>query len=545
MMRVAIYARFSSDLQNERSIDDQVRLCRQLVDSKGWEVAEIYADYAISGSHLRSRPNAVRLLDDAKAGRFDIVVAEALDRLSRDQEDTAAIHKRLNFAGVKIVTISEGEVSEMHVGLASTMSAMFLKGLATKIRRGQEGLALKGFAPGGLGYGYKVKREFDAKGELIRGLREIDQEQAAVIRRIFAEAGTGRSARAIAGDLNRDGIAAPFGGIWRASAINGNRARGTGVLWNQAYIGLLVYNRVTMVKDPDTGKRISRVNPTDKWVVTEVPAWRIVDDEAWDAVQGIKKATAGMAVHKTRRPKHLLSGLIFCACCGGAYTIKSKDQLSCVNHREAGACDNGRTIRIADIQRRVLGAIQEKLLDPDRITQAIKEYRIERKRDAAGRAKRQSELMKRIEAADREISNLVEAIAQAGLIPVFSDRLKKAQKDKALAEAELNAQSSDDNVVELHPAAINAYRQAVSDLETILAGDAQARQEAMQVIRPLIQRIEVNPEEKKGATSLKLYGALPKMLGLGNRRPGQPVRTVMMVAGEGVVQHSPTIVIAC
>src|SRR5271167_2698787 len=115
-VRAAIYARYSSDLQSAASIDDQLRLCRERLAREGWTLAETYADRAISGA-TAFRPEYQRLLDDARRGRFDVVLAEALDRLSRDQEDVAALHKALSFWGIAIVTVAEGEINEMHVGL--------------------------------------------------------------------------------------------------------------------------------------------------------------------------------------------------------------------------------------------------------------------------------------------------------------------------------------------------------------------------------------------------------------------------------------------
>ena len=96
--------------------------------------------------------------------------------------------------------------------------------------------------------------------------------------RIFREFAVGRSARAIAADLNKECIPSPFGGAWGASTINGNLKRRSGFLYNEIYIGLLVFNRIKMVKDPETGKRISRPNPPETWQVMEVSHLRIVDD---------------------------------------------------------------------------------------------------------------------------------------------------------------------------------------------------------------------------------------------------------------------------
>ena len=91
-MRAVIYARYSSENQREASIEDQVRDCKALIERQGWMLAATYSDHAISGS-VRMRAGYQKLLEDARAGQFQVVIAEALDRLSRDQEDIAALYK--------------------------------------------------------------------------------------------------------------------------------------------------------------------------------------------------------------------------------------------------------------------------------------------------------------------------------------------------------------------------------------------------------------------------------------------------------------------
>lgn len=119
MSNVALYARYSSDVQNPQSIDDQFNLCRQFSERKGWKVVGYCRDEAISGASIRSRERIARLLEDAQAGRFDILCAEALDRISCDQEDMAHIYKALRFRRVALHTVSEGLTDEMHI-LAET-----------------------------------------------------------------------------------------------------------------------------------------------------------------------------------------------------------------------------------------------------------------------------------------------------------------------------------------------------------------------------------------------------------------------------------------
>ena len=127
MTRAALYARYSSDQQRAASIDDQFRVCREHAERHGWTVAGGYRDAAASGASVILRPGLQALLEDARRGAFDVMVAVALDRVSRDQADVAALYKHLQLAGVMIVTLAEGEISELHVGLKGTMNALYLK----------------------------------------------------------------------------------------------------------------------------------------------------------------------------------------------------------------------------------------------------------------------------------------------------------------------------------------------------------------------------------------------------------------------------------
>ncbi len=122
-----------------------------------------------------------------------------MDRLSRDQEDIAGLFKRMAYSDVKIVTLSEGEVTHLHVGLKGTMNALFLKDLADKTRRGQRGRVELGKSGGG-------------NGEPVPGDRTINEFKADVIRRIFRDYAAGKSAKRIAFELNKETIPAPGGG---------------------------------------------------------------------------------------------------------------------------------------------------------------------------------------------------------------------------------------------------------------------------------------------------------------------------------------------
>ncbi|KYB45799.1 DNA resolvase [Brucella anthropi] len=284
MTRVAIYARYSSDNQREASIEDQFRICREQAKRDGWTIVGTYKDASLSGASMILRPGIQALLQDAQSGRFDVILAEALDRVSRDQADIATLYKHLKFAGVPIVTLAEGEINELHVGLKGTMNALFLKDLAAKTHRGIRGRVEGGKSGGGLCYGYKVVKQLDGRGEPVRGDREIDMQEANTIRRIFQDFADGVGPRTIARTLNEEGVPGPDGRPWSDTTIRGHVKRGTGLINNELYIGKLIWNRQRYIKDPSTGKRVSRLNPQSEWIITEVPELRIVDDVLWQAV---------------------------------------------------------------------------------------------------------------------------------------------------------------------------------------------------------------------------------------------------------------------
>jgi site-specific DNA recombinase len=123
-----------------------------------------------------------------------VVLAESLDRFSRDQEGTAGLFKRLTFAGVRIVTVSEGDIGHLHVGLKGTMNALYLQDRADITRRGLRGRVEAGRSGGGLSYGYRVVRVLDGNP---RGERAIHLKEAAIVQRIFRAFVAGISPKSI------------------------------------------------------------------------------------------------------------------------------------------------------------------------------------------------------------------------------------------------------------------------------------------------------------------------------------------------------------
>ena len=534
-MRAAIYARYSSDRQHERSIDDQVALCEKQLTSLGASLTEVYADYAISGAHLASRPSASRMLADAAAGGFDIVITEALDRLSRDQEHIAAIYKQLTFAGVRLHTVSEGDVSELHIGLKGTMNALFLRDLAAKIRRGQTGRVKAGKVPGGRAYGYDVVKKLDAKGEPERGERRINEAEARVVRRIFREFAAGMSSRDIAKGLNREGISSPTGGIWNVSTINGNRKRRSGILYNEGYLGYIVYNRVHMVKDPATGKRLSRPNPPEEWIIEEAPHLRIIEPDIWDKVQARKQRYADHGSLRARPPRHIFSGLMRCGCCGGSYQGKGNGYIGCSRRRNTGTCDNDRTMKMTELEDRVLTGIKEKLLAPEIISEAIKTYHEERRQLRKRERGQKDMLEKQLASTQREIDACVRAVLDGLMSEEIKQRLPELERTRDKLKQQLDSLEEESPVVELHPNAATEWQRKISGLAEALKGEGPEMAEARELVRSMVSAIEILPDERSGKLEISLHGSLAGVLNLTREEnKGRPLNTLMMVAEEGL-----------
>src|SRR5690606_34870948 len=273
-LRAIIYARYSTDLQRSESIDDQIRLCERVAKKEGWQIVGRFQDEAISGSSF-DRPGLNALRSAITAHATDIVLVEAIDRLSRDQADMATLYKQAEYHQVRLYSVSDGFASPMTVGLRSMMDSEFLRALKQKTHRGLEGVVLQGRQPARPPYGYQNDSEV---GPDKRGVLAIHPEHAEVVRRIYQDYAAGRSPIAIAKALNAEGIPSPTGKPWRDTTIRGHATRQSGILRNPIYHGTMVWNRTEYRKHYENGRRQARVRPVDEHVTRAIPHLRIIEE---------------------------------------------------------------------------------------------------------------------------------------------------------------------------------------------------------------------------------------------------------------------------
>ncbi len=513
--RAVIYARYSSENQREASIEDQVEVCRRLIEREGWTLVNTYEDRALSGGS-RFRPGYQSLVTDAEQGRFDVIVVEALDRLGRKLADIAEVHDRLQFLQVKIHAVSTGEITPMHIGMLGTMAQLYLSDLRDKTLRGQLGRALQGKIPGGLAYGYDiVKSESSGEG---RGERRINPAEARVVVRIFEAFAAGRSPRAIAKDLNAEGVPGPKGRAWRDTTIRGQVERGTGILNNALYVGRLEWNRCSYVKNPATGRRVARPNSREAWEVVEVPELRIISDDLWEKVKARQQAIGfeigrdaeGNALNRVHRCRFLFSGLLECGLCGSGYAIVAKDRYGCAGRRSMGTCTNSLTIVRQEIEARVLAGLKDRLMAPELVAAFIEEYQAEMNRMAREAEADLADLRRERAEVGRKIEGILKAIEDGMYSPALKDRMAALEARREILDAKLAA-ASDKAPVRLHPKLSEVYREQIARLEDALNHDS-IKDEAGEILRRLIDKIVLTPED--GGLKAELCGDLAEILAL-------------------------------
>ncbi|MBX3605325.1 MAG: recombinase family protein [Piscinibacter sp.] len=514
-MRVALYARFSSDLQRQTSIVDQLRAARDRAAKEGWEVVIERSDEAISGSvPVALRRGGKALLADALAGRFDVLILEGLDRLSRDVGEQDQVVKRLEYRGIRLIGTSDGydtqakgrKVMRVARGL---VNEMYLDDLRDKTHRGLAGQFERGLSAGGRSYGYRSV-EVAGGRQLV-----VDEAEASTVRFIFESAAAGHSVRWIAHELNARGIKSPRGGSWAVSAIFGSAARGLGMLNNELYIGRVIWNRRQWLKDPETGMRRYVERPPAEWRVREQPELRIVPQDLWDRLHN--RARRGPAPGREREgagasPKTLFGGLLVCPTCGGAVVAINRARYGCSVHKDRGntVCANGATFPRDRVDQRLVAELRDCLLEPTvlarlqrEVREQLRQARRETHADADG-------LRRRLQALEGEIGRVVEALASVGVSQALTTRLQAAEAEQAAIQRLLEAAAAP-AVDDLVDAAVAGCRAKIMQLQQALAEDLD-RARTRRVLADLLGPVRLVRDSATGESFAELEEPADRLL---------------------------------
>jgi site-specific DNA recombinase len=399
-VEVWAYARYSSDKQNDRSIEDQIRECS---DTCGHlqlpPPSRTFADRARSGKAVAGRADLQKMLAEAAKligrGNRRVLVVESLDRLGRNLFDSFDVVRRLHReAGFRIVT-ADGRDSDNAAFKAmlladSFVADVFLDNLRAHTKRGLLGRARAGCWVCGPPLGYRM-----SEGRLV-----VDENTAPIVRRMFELAATGASLRSVASELEAAGMLPGRKKYWSGSHVKYR-------LRNRVYIGEVWYGGELMRRDESL---------------------RLVSDGTWEKAndflhQRTKEAEAKHRQGGTNllrggglRKRHLLSSLFRCAACGGPLTLSTGGHprywyYGCPAARTRGACSNRSYVPGAATDRAVLDAVLSTVFDKRAIAYIVREVeeRITAGRSAEhGERRRTEQELERIRNALRRCQEQIE-----------------------------------------------------------------------------------------------------------------------------------------
>ncbi len=381
-MRVAIYARYSSENQSEKSIDDQIRVCKRYIKENNMTVEEghIYIDEAISGS-IVNRPALQALEKAAENKEFDAVAVDDLSRLSRSNHQMLTLVMKFNYLQIKMISVSDGiisddENSKLGIHIRGFINELYLDDLKKKTMRGLEGQKIRGFSTGENVYGYsshpfgELKLNKKGKPKYEGMVHKINTDEADIIKRIFKEFIEGKSINKIVRDLNSDKTPTKKGyiGGWNISTVSR-------ILKNEKYMGLWVWRKWKNVRDPMTGK-VKKVPRAEK---EQMPIFKeelvIIDKETWEKgqrrwkeLEGAwpvrKKSNIKQKSYVNSSPTHLLAGLLKCNSCGGAVVLvggKGSGYYGCYNAKRK-TCDNTLLVPRKRVEQAIISELKGKIL---------------------------------------------------------------------------------------------------------------------------------------------------------------------------------------
>lgn len=531
MLTAAVYARYSSSLQRPTSIADQVSRCREAAARFGCYVAgeRVYADEELSGATAQ-RPVYQRLMEAAKRREFDAIIVEAQDRLWRDQAEMHTALRRLRFLRVKVFSVETGtdltdKTGSIVAAVTGWRDETFLDSLRDKTHRGMAGQVGRGLSAGGRPYGYRSipihdPARMDPYGQpVVVGYRRIiDEQEAKVIRQVFEWYAEGLSSKAIVYRLNSQRIPPPrpkrgrAAQGWTWTTIAGSRKKGIGILNNEAYVGRLYWNKSRKEKDPDSGRRTTRIRSRDDWMCVEVPELRIVPNELWDRVKA-RQAEVAKQNNGARggpRPKYLFSTLLRCGVCGAHYMVRDRKYYACSFNRNRGphVCPNGKVVRRQTLEERLLAVIEREVFSPEalayltkRVNEALTRLRVQ------GVSERRA-LEAELRNAEEEMENIKTAIRRGVVTDTTKEMLEEAERKVRTIRANMGiaAEPKIAASIRVLPSLVENY---LMNLRSVLYRDTDR---ARLMLSRLVGDIVLRPEEDGVVAEVK--GNVGALLGV-------------------------------
>ncbi len=400
-IKAAIYARFSSEQQDNATIETQIAECMRKIESLNGIVVKVYRDEAKSG-RVEDRPDFQLMVREAihKSRPFDMVVVRKFDRFARDVAISRQYKVILRKAGVKVISVHEELDSETAAGnfmetILEGLSEFYSRNLAVETKSGQETNTKRGYRCGGNApLGYKNVKKTDPETLKVRTVLEIDENEAPIIRLVFRRYAAGIGMKTIINELYKMGYQPRKAKGWAANSMSS-------ILHNETYSGTLVWRKN---KNPDSWIKVPG----------KVPA--LIDEETWEQVQKrLERNKVTMKPRSVTQSKHPLAGMIVCDKCGGSFVIGSNPNnrgwyLVCRNHRDTRKCANARHIKEAHLIDAIKDVLSEKVLTTANVKKALEQYKRELDQSAASAVAEMSKKQRELDLIEKHESQMMDEL---------------------------------------------------------------------------------------------------------------------------------------
>jgi len=531
--RAASYARYSTDLQKDRSVDDQFELLNEHAKRNGLKIVLEQCDRAKSAATLFKRPGMIELMHAATRGEFDVLLCENMDRLSRGLVELPTIFEHMKACGVEIHSLAEGVATATTATFKALMGSQYLEELGKRVRGRMTVLVREGKIPGTVFYGYTT-----VEGKPME--RAIVPAEAAIIVRIYREFVAGSSPRAIAARLNAEGVPSPAAGMkrkdergnklpvsgkWTQQTLLGG-GRKAGILSNTLYAGRLTWNKSRSTYTSSfmgMRKPVKKATSAAEHEVIDLPRLRIVDQELWDAAQEKRAERSAIRFPNgkvARRPfvsrkEGLLAGLLRCGVCNGPMRVATNYRVACGAAMEHGTCTHKRSYMVDKLEAAVTTGLPAVLLDPDLIAKT--HHKFHDKWSARNRAMRAARdgASKRLSTVEAKIGRLLEALEDGLSDEHIGPRLQELYRERDSLRDKVRIAAAETNVVDLHPKAIDLYKANVKKLGDLLRQwPNKASALAVRIaLRNVLECVVVDPVEKFTPPKVRFFGRLAAILG--------------------------------
>ena len=426
MKRAVAYARFSSDLQREESIEAQTRAIQKYCDDNGFVLLTVFADRGISGTSDK-RPEFQKMISTATKGDVDAVIVHKLDRFARNRYDSAFYKNILKKNNVKLISVLENlQDSPESVILESVIEGMneyYSLNLSREVRKGLQENALECKVTGGPpALGYSVDRNTQKY--------IINKYEAEAVRLIFRMYLEGYSYTEIIDTLNNKGYRTRRGIPFAKNSLYA-------ILRNERYTGVYIYVKDS-TKNPK-GKYV-RHGEYDPDAVIRIPGGipAIISEDDFHRVQAKMKERQHKAAKFSAKQEYLLSGKVYCGECGSPYAGNSRKprpdhplyiSYKCTRRNQSDTKCNNPEINRDKLERLVLERLSGVLFNPDVIPRLVEQYNEYIAEKTGSVRERMLALQTELRDVERKITNTVNLMIETGSA-AFKDKLNELEQSK-------------------------------------------------------------------------------------------------------------------